>query len=909
MVIRCVSNLMSPKGRNQTLNPFQFGGDFLFLLYTILVYKRILSSPLFYPAIIFFIWLILILTNYLPNTFLTGWDTLHPEFNFPKNFSDTFFGVWRSNQGLGAVAGHSHMADLPRIFILWIFHFIFPLSFLRYSYVFLCLLIGTLGFYYLTKFLFTKKYLAFLGSLFYLFNLGTLQQFYVPFEMFPTQWAFLPWIIYSSLLYLKHPTKSRLLLFGLITLFATPQAYAAHLWYPFFGLYLLFLLLQKNKKIIFLILTTLIVNSFWLFPNLYYLFTQSSNPSLSLPNRLHSQEFLMKNRQTGSLADTFLIKGFYFNWDQYDFTKKTTQSLMPEWNQHLENVDIKLIGNLLFFLSFVGLIITLFIRHHQLIPFTPFFIIPFILLANRTPLFNVIFDLLLKIPLFQDIFRFIFTKLSIVFTFGYAIFITFFASFLITTFPKIKKYFYFVPLILIIYCYPYFTGKLIASLVKIPIPNNYFQLNQYLSNQQPGIIITLPLAEKSGWTYTDWQYQGSGLIWFGSNQNFLDRDSDRWISTNEQAFREFHYSLYSKNYSQFKNSLSKFKVNKIIWDKSVITTFSKNQSQILFNQETQDILNLLIDQNLIKLEKTFGNLEIYSLNNQPSIVELKTINNYLGPSYRWSYFDYQNSADYLTTNTSQDTIFPYRSLLNDYQKIDQSTFDTLTKQLIYSNSKNQTLSSLNSINGLSFEFSNQSHQQSYLIAIKSKYQTGIPLRLCYKNLTTSLCAVEDEISKNNQSHWDYFLIPPQDDFFGYQLELNSISYGYQPSSSTLESIAIYKYSPNTEYTPKQNFDHPINYQVIFPNNSLIKAKVNSVPNSTLILNQSYSSGWLAISNGKILPHVLVNNWANGWELNSINNQTIYIIFWPQLLEFIGFILLLSLLFFFLIPQTRTRANP
>ena len=73
--------------------------------------------------------------TYRPNTFLTGWDTLHPELNFSLNFERMFNGVWREEQGLGAVAGHSHMADLPRVVILWLLHFALPLSSLRYFYV------------------------------------------------------------------------------------------------------------------------------------------------------------------------------------------------------------------------------------------------------------------------------------------------------------------------------------------------------------------------------------------------------------------------------------------------------------------------------------------------------------------------------------------------------------------------------------------------------------------------------------------------------------------------------------------------------------------------------------------------------------------------------------------------------
>jgi hypothetical protein len=135
--------------------------------------------------------------NYTPGTYLIGWDSIHPEFNFPEAFRRVWEGVWRAEQGVGAVAAHSHMADLPRIVFLWFESFVFPASFLRYSYVFLCLILGPLGIYFFLKYVFRKEKesvwifpAAFLGALFYLLNLGTLQNFYVPFEMFTAAYAF-----------------------------------------------------------------------------------------------------------------------------------------------------------------------------------------------------------------------------------------------------------------------------------------------------------------------------------------------------------------------------------------------------------------------------------------------------------------------------------------------------------------------------------------------------------------------------------------------------------------------------------------------------------------------------------------------------------------------------------------------
>ncbi|MGB9637555.1 MAG: hypothetical protein ACPLY7_02030, partial [Microgenomates group bacterium] len=111
--------------------------------------------------------------NYTPGTWLSGWDTLHPEFNFPLNFQ-RILSVWHEEQGLGTFPGHAQAAELPRLIVLWLASLVLPVSFLRYFYFFACLILGPLGIYFfLKKVIFTKEkeikksILSFLGGLFY----------------------------------------------------------------------------------------------------------------------------------------------------------------------------------------------------------------------------------------------------------------------------------------------------------------------------------------------------------------------------------------------------------------------------------------------------------------------------------------------------------------------------------------------------------------------------------------------------------------------------------------------------------------------------------------------------------------------------------------------------------------------
>ncbi|EKE05140.1 MAG: hypothetical protein ACD_19C00425G0001 [uncultured bacterium] len=65
------------------------------------------------------------------------------------------------------------------------------------------------------------------------------------------------------------------------------------------------------------------------------------------------------------------------------------------------------------------------------------------------------------------------------------------------------------------------------------------------------------------------------------------------------------------------------------------------------------------------------------------------------------------------------------------------------------------------------------------------------------------------------------------------------------------------------------------------------------------LEQGFEPGWLGFkiedSRFKFLEHVKVNSWSNGFVVPPtsyiLNPTTVYIIFWPQFLEWFGFVAL------------------
>lgn len=1015
-----------------------------------------------YLLLILAICFVICALNYTPNTFLTGWDTLHPELNFPLNFNRLIFGSWRSEQGLGAVAGHSHMADLPRVLILWLLNIFLPTNFLRYAYIFFCFILGPLGIFYLVKFIFNKnkhsQTIAFLSSLFYILNLATIQHFTVPFEMFPTQYAFLPWIILFALSSIHHPTKKNLLVFSLITFFSTPQSYAAHLWYPFFLALSASLLIYtyfsktKPKIVLTLIGLTLVINSYWLLPNLYFIKTSSHIPQNFKGNQLHSQEFLLRNRQTGNLSDTSINKGFYLNWEIYDFAQTRATSLMPTWNSHLQKLDTKIIGLALFTTSIIGLIYGLKNKHPIAYATLPFFIPSFILLANTTPPFNFLFDLLLKISFLKETLRFIYTKVSIIYQYSLVIYFALFLKLITSKLKNLKFVTIITVCLLLIYSFPILSPhQLISDKIKVNIPQKYFDTWNFFKDQPQGTVLTLPLHNPTGWQYYDWGYQGSGFLWFNLNQSILDRDFDRWSTQNEQAYFELFNSLYSKKSTDFLQNLHKFNIKYIIWDESLISTQAKNVSQIIFKYEIKQILDTLVNENLIQSLAAFDNIHIYQINQNQPLITLANIQNDIGPVYQKSTkdFAYFQNGTY-QTSSKPNTIYPLRNLLLQNETIDpqvldisyqnnlwtinlppqpnlsiqpnqdiiavdtyfnsqdqsitlvpylpksyqsvtlklpqnqntlsinntsfnlssadqdgfigisfiktnsdnfindqfqeivfpfQNTTDTTTIQnkgtnfsaldIKNTNPTNTNLSlnpdnqyinfsSLNSTQGTSLKLSNLNHQSAYIIAIKSKYIKGLPLRICLKNNYSFICNIDNQLHTSNQFQWQYFLAPPLDTEIGYELHINAISYADFPTLSQIEQVSIISLPLNHLSYTKTGQDSGFSQSQSYPvtiNKSLphfYKVSINQTDQvNTLVFYQAYNSGWLAFYFNGLKPvflkdHILINNWANGWfispELQAKADTTIYLFFWPQLLEFAGLALIPLTLFWF----TRRR---
>ncbi len=661
---------------------------------------------------LFLISTLLSILNYTPNTFLSGWDTLHPEFNFNLNFQRTIFGVFRPEQGLGAVTAHSHMADLPRIFLLYLEHFILPESLLRYSYIFLNLILGPIGMYlFLEKHLLKNKLAAFLGGLFYLLNYGTLQIFNVPFEMFTTLFATLPFIFLFATNFLDSENRTKnLLLFAILTLFNSPSAYAATLWYVFFLCFIVYvlsrsLILKKHlKQALSLIFITLLINSFWLVPNLYFVLNHAKEVQNANINLLFSEQAFLKNKEFGNLSSVLLLKNFYFDWSIYKGGGQFID-LLSFYINYLKNFPILVFGYTFGFVSIAGLIYFAKTKAKEALPFLILFIISLFFFVNAnfpfTPLFNFFQN---HIPFFQEALRFPQDKILNIHIFLIAIFFAFACKLIISKVSEQSAYIFtfIVFIILAIYNLPSFNGNLINKLVRVNIPTEYFQLFTYLNTQNSNLkVANLPISSPWGWVYYNWNnqpsFQGAGFLYFGIKQPLLDRDFDRWNPKNESYFREMSYAIYSKNSTLLQNTIEKYQIGFILLDRSVIDPEHEDSS--LYFSESEELLQ---ETGLIKARQDFGKITLFTLKTNPELIRKIGTNLNISPEYSTTYIDsaYASFGDYIIArdNFNLHSInFPFRNLLNNQSKANPQLISANNETITFTPQTNLTIPTNNLI--------------------------------------------------------------------------------------------------------------------------------------------------------------------------------------------------------------------
>jgi hypothetical protein len=608
------------------------------------VFQLILQAA---PALLIFVVAVTIAwQNIIPGTHYAGWDNVLGELDLGRYARQVFFGAWVEHQSLGAPAAQGQLSEIPRLPILFLINLVFPANLVRYTYIFGTYLIGGLSMYaYLRWYWFNQykpkklspllaNWLAGLGGILYLLHVLTLQQFYISFEMFMAQFAFLPVVlitIHKLFPVTPQPTKTEsvkqqiksllgkatfshktsqssekektlpyLLLFIGVQFLIAPSGHTPTVFYLavlFTQLYGFMMHVPKGiiqaTKVAFLIgLLTFVANAYWIVPNLYYSAFNSHYVAESRNNRIFGPESLSAIKEASTWGNFLQGTHYLFTWKDYSFANKEFDFIFDEWETHLQQPAVTTILKLIGLLTISGAVLLATQRKNQSRKWAILLTYLGCTLFIWVDLFptKYFFDLLYKSESFLEAFRNPFTKLSIIYSFVSVVLFTEFFRILFNaaqvSLTKKKNVFSVSAVGLIILTIaaiaytatPSFQGHFISEKLRITFPDQYQELYAFMQSQDPtGRVLQLPQHSHAGWEYYDWQfmypgngYQGMGFYFFGFPQSFLNRDSDRWIETSDFFYHELKYALDTRDPEQLTRILNKYSVDFVIIDETKI---------------------------------------------------------------------------------------------------------------------------------------------------------------------------------------------------------------------------------------------------------------------------------------------------------------------------------------------------
>lgn len=815
---------------------------------------------------------IVVVSTYRPGTILSGWDTLHPEFNLELYTSRVFWGAWQDHQGLGAAAAQAHLAELPRIPVLWLLRGLFGVNTVRYIFILSMYVFGGISAYWYIKYVWFEDKLekekdqkgfwgreqssiaAALGALFYLFNLGTLQHFQLPLEMFAVHFATFGLVLGSIHLFLKKGTKKLAIFVFLAQILSMPSAHTATLFYVYtslilgYGLVLSLLNLNKSKaylkRLQIVILLIIAANSFWIVPNLTYALNNSGEMAQAKINRNFSDEAFWKNQAFGDLRNLVISKNFLFNWKQYDNQNQQFVEIFQDWDQHLKSVEFfwpVILG--LVFVS--GIVLSFRSRKKHKLPLLLIFAVSFVFLNNLNFPSSILYKIIISTSsTLEEALRFPFTKFSIVFVFAGSVLLAEVLMFLlkkvskldskIPVFEKLGLISFLTIVVIslgIIYpMKPLLEGKLVSEKVKVEIPEEYFDLFAWFSKKPANQrIAMMPIFDFWPWTYYDWTdqgslngYQGGGFLWFGLKQPLLNREFDRWAPQNENFYHEISNAIYQNDPDQFAQVLRKYDVSWLLYDQNIIDPqetknvyepssgafHSGNGTDIKTYQQNFD--NLVSSLENISQEKTFGNLVVYQVKNREDI---QTTIDQISSSQDKVLEDvvYLQMGDYVS-NSNYDLDWPFSQLKSE---IPPGIFQTPEG--------NWQIDSQVSSNVDKIYLPDWGETNSYLPIKISGILSGANLTLKIESLLPSLLISDNKTPLSNFASTNSIQIDQEVDFESdyYQTKIGEETSVLEPGVSGEQPLGVVFIKPgeNLEITLEASYDRR-SQTVIIPASSL-----------------------------------------------------------------------------------------
>ncbi len=677
---------------------------------------------MFYIIILALLELILFIKNFIPGTYLIGWDNLMPEFNIWLNLKRSLFSVWQEYRGLGLYDGMSHASNLMHTIYILLLSFVFPTSMIRYVFIFLTHLAGGIGFFLLAKRVIKNEKASFIGALLYLFNLGVVQIYTAPLEVFVVHFAALPFLILLTINALEKPSKKNYMLLFLCSIVMTPQGFVPTVFGAFFILFLFVLFFsivfkRNSKSIIIVFFIVLTANLFWLLPFVYGAKSNAKIIENTRINQFSSEEIYYRNKAFGDILNVLSLKGFMMDGMELDTKTNTNVYLMDIWRKHSTTILYKILFVAVTTVFFYGFYKTIKEKKKDLYPFLAALLLAFFFLANNTPVLEQLNNLIrLLVPVIGEAFRFPFTKFMILFTFCYSVIFAYGLSYLLNNFKKFKTIIFIFSFLIVIYIsFPAFQGYFISPFMKQQIPNSYFQAINYFENvNENQRIAFLPTPSFWNWENRNWGQRGSGFLWYGLPQAIMLRAFDPWSNYNEQFYNEIAYAQKKESPDLFNKVLQKYNIDYLLLDKSIINDLSPKP----INYDQME--TFLRKDNELTRETVFGQLKIYKVNNPSHNQFIYLLNNPNNISPKISYYyedpSFGKYGNYIVDQTNPQEINLFPSLFTEKTQDDLEFKAIEEKDAIVFKPKNNPFSSI--IKQQDYTLNIPSISSSYLIPAK-----------------------------------------------------------------------------------------------------------------------------------------------------------------------------------------------
>lgn len=537
----------------------------------------------------------LAIVNFTPGSWLSGWDNLHPEFNFALNIGRSISSVWQEYQGVGLLGGMSHAADLPRQLFLFVSSLILSPQILRYVWVWVTWWFGAVGAYLLATVIIQDhqhhktdsnhslflRAASLITALGYLLNLATVQYYYVPYESFSSFFGGLPWLLWAVVSYYKRPSTRRLAVMFVISILASSAFYVQTL-FVVFGLIVAVItlsqLLLKKLSLKHAVLAGCVLlasNLFWFLPSVYFTLNNSQVTLESKVNRLSTMESQLMNQAYGTPLNIAMLKGYWFGYQDYQYGNYTY--LIPQWRAHVDQSSVVAIGVTIWVVSFLGICLT--VRRSGKWHFewlAAFLVVTLMLTSGNGPL-GIGFTWASKnVPLFGQIFRTAFTKWSTAAALIYSIGLGSFSYWLMSRAKRNEimiscLWLFVIGSSLSWLVWPAFQGNLISPIMRLQQPAAYQELFDFFQSQPKQTrVVTLPLPDFWAWNFYSWNYRGSGFLWYGIEQPILDRNFDVWSASNETFYNQLSTAFYAQDPETFVQLLQKYDVTYAVVDESIV---------------------------------------------------------------------------------------------------------------------------------------------------------------------------------------------------------------------------------------------------------------------------------------------------------------------------------------------------